>query len=337
MLKWIIGIFIFCIVLFLYLHIYFHLKTSNDLEIFEIEQVSKDRFEEICDLRQPILFDLEPEHYKIVNETNKKYIVDNYPVFEVKIRDTIKNSNTDTNTDNNLLTELYVTLPLHAAITLFDKDKSSMYFSENNNDFLTEIGIVKKIKQNDEYLRPHLISNSNYDIMLGSEGSITPFRYNINYRNFFMVTQGTVQIKLAPPKYSKYLYPINDYENLEFTSPVNPWTVQSKYKNEFDKIKCLELTLSVGKCFYIPAYWWYSFQFHNDTSISCFYYKTYMNNVAIFPNICMYFLQNQNVKRKIAKHIEINNNDNEQINVNSENNITEINIHDTTTNITGTI
>jgi hypothetical protein len=32
-----------------------------------------------------------------------------------------------------------------------------------------------------------------------------------------------------------------------------------------------------------------------------------MNNIAISPNILMYALQNQNVERKIAKHIDIKN------------------------------
>ena len=50
MLKLFIGFFIFCIVLFIYLHIQFHLKTSNDLEVFELDQASKDKLDEICDL-----------------------------------------------------------------------------------------------------------------------------------------------------------------------------------------------------------------------------------------------------------------------------------------------
>jgi hypothetical protein len=39
--KTVINIFIFCLILFIYLHIQYHLKTSNDLEIYEIEQPSK--------------------------------------------------------------------------------------------------------------------------------------------------------------------------------------------------------------------------------------------------------------------------------------------------------
>ena len=33
----IIGLFMFIVILFFYLHIQFHYKTSNDLEIYEIE------------------------------------------------------------------------------------------------------------------------------------------------------------------------------------------------------------------------------------------------------------------------------------------------------------
>jgi hypothetical protein len=137
--------------------------------------------------------------------------------------------------------------------------------------------------------------------MTASQGTITPFRYEINYRNYFLVTQGSVQIKLAPPKSTRYLHPVNDYENFEFRSPVNPWSPQPQYTADFDKIKCLEFTLNAGKTLYIPAYWWYSIQFNKNASISCFRYRTYMNNLAILPKVVMYGLQIQNVKRNVAK------------------------------------
>jgi hypothetical protein len=141
--------------------------------------------------------------------------------------------------------------------------------------------------------------------MFASNNLETPFRYDLNYRNYYLVTQGSIKIKLSPPKSSKYLYPISDYENFEFKSPVNPWEPQPRYRADFDKIKCLEIILEPGKTLYIPAYWWYSFKFDENTSVSCFKYRTYMNNIAISPNICLYALQNQNVERKIAKQIDI--------------------------------
>ena len=292
--KIIFGFFIFCLVLFIYLHIQFHLKTSQDLEMYEVDQPSKDRLEEICDIRQPVLFDFDCE--KIVNSSNKTFISDNYSAFEIKIRN-IKEQEENT--------ELYVPLPLHAAVKLFDEDKTSSYLSENNSDFLDETGVIKNLKYNDEFLRPYMVSNCNYDIMMGSAGTCSPFRYELNYRNFLLLTQGTAQIKLAPPYSIKYLYPNYDYENFEFKSPVNPWSPQAKFQADFDKIKCLEFTLTPGKTLYLPAYWWYSVKFNNNTSISVFRYRTYLNNLAITPYIAMHALQIQNVKRNTVKKVSI--------------------------------
>jgi hypothetical protein len=291
----IIGFCIFCLVLFLYLHIQFHLKTGEDLEMYEVDQPSKDKLEEICDLRQPVLFDFDCQ--RIIETSNRNYVASNYHAFEVKIRN-VKEQ------DNN--TELYMPLPMHSTVKLFDEDKSASYFSENNTDFLEETGISKNMRYNDEFLRPYMVSNCNYDVLMGSINTCTPFRYEINYRNYFLLTQGSAQIKLAPPHSIKYLYPIYDYENFEFRSPVNPWKPQPKYIADFDKIKCLEFTLVPGKTLYIPAYWWYSIQFNENTSISCFNYRTYMNNLAILPYICLHALQIQNVKRDIVKKVSIN-------------------------------
>ena len=40
--------FIFMIVLFIYTHIYYNLKTSSDLEVYEVDNLSKDKLEDIC-------------------------------------------------------------------------------------------------------------------------------------------------------------------------------------------------------------------------------------------------------------------------------------------------
>jgi len=292
--QMLISMFIFCIVLFFYLHIQFHLKKGNDLEIFEVDQVSKDRMEEICDFRQPVLFDLEEDQYTISKNTRKDVLLEKYPVFEIKIR--------ENNSDN-----LYVPLQLSKAVKLFKDDKTANYFSENNSDFLLETGIVKMIEQFDEFLRPVFVSQCLYDILIASENTTTPFRYHVNYRNYYMVTQGSMQIKLSPPKSDKYLYCENDYENFEFKSPVNPWKPQKRFQDDFDKIKCLDVTLVPGKCFCIPAYWWYSFKFSSNTSVTSLCYRTYMNTISILPQIAMYYLQNQNVQHQVLKKMNITN------------------------------
>jgi hypothetical protein len=305
--KIIIGFFIFCLVLFIYLHIQFHLKTGEDLEMYEIDQPSKDKLEEICDIRQPVLFEFDCQ--KIMDSSNKTFLSNTYNAFEIKIR----NIN-----ETDLNSELYIPLPLHASLKLFNEDTQSNYFSENNGDFLNETGIVKHLNYNDDFLRPYMVSNCNYDVMLSSAGTCTPLRYEINYRHFMVLTEGSAQIKLTPPHSTKYLYPINDYENFEFKSPVNPWNPQPKYVADFDKIKCLEFTLLPGKTLFIPAFWWYSIRFNANTSMTCFRYRTYMNNIAIVPYIGMHALQIQNIKRNTVKKVKIEELNNERIEINNE-------------------
>ena len=289
---------VFCIVLFLYLHIYFQLKTSNDLEIYEIDNPSKDKLEEICDLRQPVLFNFFNE--RILDTCRRQAILDTYGAFDVKIRN-IKQSSA-INEDN-----LYVPFAFSNALKVIKEDKNNKYLIENNSDFIEETGIIKSFKYNDVFLRPYMVSQCCYDFIMAGEGTRTPFRYELNYRNYLLVTEGEIRVKLSQPKSTKYLYQQKDYENFEFRSPINPWDIQSQYKADFDKIKCLDLVMTKGQILYIPAYWWYSIEFGEETSICTFKYKTYMNTVAILPQLIMKLLQTQNVKRNSVATVKANN------------------------------
>jgi len=291
MLKIIITFFVFCIVLFLYLHITFHLKTSNDLEIYDIDNTSKDKLEEICNLRQPVIFDF--DCLPIVENTNKKKLLNHYRAFDIKIRNVDKSKPTEE--------DIFIPLKLHDASKLFQEDTSSAYYSENNKEFLEETGVLKIMQRKDDFLRPPMVSDCNYDVLFGSQGTQTPFRYELSYRNFLLVTEGSVKIKLSPPKNTKYLHCTQDYEKYEFYSPICAWNPQSQYKNDFGKVKCLDIILPFGKTVFIPPYWWYSIEFQKDSSVSFFKYRTYMNHLAILPHTCLYFLQSQNVKRYTVK------------------------------------
>lgn len=282
----IINTIIFLLVLFFYLHIVFHLKTCDDLEIYQIDTPSKEELEEVCDLRQPLIFSMDNRLNTIIKKEN---LLDNYGAFDIKIRN-IKEELDDEN-------ELYINLVLNNATSLIDRDDKSKYICENNADFIEETTLQKVFNQNDLFLRPSMVATCNYDIMFGSKGAATPFRYELAYRNYFLVTEGKVKIRLAPPKSKKYLDVINDYENFEFRSPVDPWNPQKKYLNEFDKIKCLDIEVIEGQLVYIPPYWFYSIQYSEPSTVCSLKYKPYMNILAICPNLFMQFLQNKNIKR----------------------------------------
>ena len=298
----VVAIFVFCIVLFLYSHIYFQLRTSDDLEVYEIYQPSKEKLEEICDLRQPVVFD-----YDIGNDVGDggiggfkndvafDIIKQNYGAFDVKIKN-MKDASTES--------EQYMPLTLSATHEIMKADTGSQFISEKNGDFLEETGVVKQFHYNDDFLRPPMVSNCDYDYMFASDGAETVLQYNVNYRNYFFLVGGKARIILIPPKSSKYLYTRTDYDAFEFVSPVSPWNVQHMYKADYDKIKTLEVTLTPGKIVFIPAYWWYSIKFYDGATICAFKYRTYMNTVAILPHLFLHFLQRQNVKRATVKRLD---------------------------------
>jgi hypothetical protein len=297
--KEIIAIIVFCLVLFIYLHVCFHLKRVDDLEIYEILQPSKEKLEEVCDLRQPVVTDFANE--KLMSVCNFNTVKTNYGGFDIKIRN-IKEYDDET--------ELYVPLAINESVELFKKDKDSSYISERNNDFLEESGLITYYQNNDMFLRPSMVSSCSYDLLFASLNAESPLRYDINYRNYMMVTHGKVVIRLLAPKATKYLYPVNDYENFEFISPVNPWNVQEKYRADFDKVRSIDVTLLPGQMIYIPAYWWYSIKFvKSNTTVCAFKYNTYMSALSISNHIIMRMLQRQNTKRVIASHLNVKKNE----------------------------
>ena len=293
--KEIVAVVVFCFILFIYLHVHFHLKKVDDLEIYELCQPSKEKLEEICDFRQPVVTDF--NNQTIIEKCNLNYIKANYIGYDIKIRN-VKERDDET--------ELYIPLGIVESVDLFKKDKESKYMSENNYDFLDETGLVKICRNNDMYLRPSMVSSCNYDVLFGSLNVETPLRYEVNYRNYFVVTHGKAIVRLLAPKSKKYLYATNDYDNFEFISPVNPWNVQDEYRADFNKLRTIDVTLITGQMIHIPAYWWYSIKFiKSNTTICVFKYKTYMNALAISNHLIMRLLQCQNTKRVIAKKMNI--------------------------------
>jgi len=290
--KIFLTVIIFSIVLFLYIHMHFHLNTSDDLEVYTIENVSKDRLEEICNLKQPVLFEYNNEN--LLETVNIGRMEELYGAFDVNFRNITKKDDES---------EIYLPILLNEVVKLFQNKLNNKIIIENNSEFLKETGLLKIFRYNDSFLRPPLVSICKYDFMSGSEESYTPLRYNISYRNYYLVTSGTIKLKLIPPSNGKYLQKENDYDIFEFGSPVDPWDIQEVYKPEFDKVKVLDLELRKGQIINIPPYWWYSIKYEKVSSICVFKYRTYMSTISILPNLLMGLLQQQNIKREIANKI----------------------------------
>ena len=295
-----INIIIFLIVLFLYIHISNQYKKSEDLEIYEMDYTNNRHLQEVCYIKQPVLF-----NYKVINdeffETMNLELLSKHGTNDIKIKDI----NDYWNPDSNNLD--YVNLPFQSSQNLMTTDTNSKYFSENNNDFIEDSGIIKLFNENNSFLKPNFCATTKYDICLGSKNTVTPLRYHTNYRHFICVNSGKISIKLTPWKSRKYLNITEDYENFEFRSPINVWNPQKKFINDYDKIKFLEFDVQPGYMLYIPPYWFYSIKYSNSSEnlICGFTYNSIMNCVANIPNYSLYFLQQHNTKTKITKTLDI--------------------------------
>ena len=91
-----------------------------------------------------------------------------------------------------------------------------------------------QIRRNDRNLQIHNQSRYNIDKLYAYEIDIKKFslyydiyiRYDIYFRNYIVVTEGKIQIRLTPPKNNKYLDVEKDYEILEYKSKLDIWNIQ---------------------------------------------------------------------------------------------------------------
>lgn len=264
--NYIIFLFVFLICLFIYLHIMYQLKTSNDLAIIQLENPTINELNDECDSRQPIFFNLNEDKIKPI--LNLNYLTQNYKDNFLNTYDFEKNSYEQQKIDD---IQEY----------LLNNEKKIIAIKNETN--LEDTGIKEIINNNDEFIKPPISCSSKYDLIIGKKDTSTPLEFLHSFRNFLYVTQGSIKITLIPPEYSSHLERNNDYINEQYTSPINVWDVQEEYKNKYSRVKYMDITLTEGDIIYIPAYWWYSIKCIKTSSICKMQYYTYMNYVSILP------------------------------------------------------
>lgn len=285
-----LNILILVIILFLYIHINFYLTTSNYLEIYEIEFLSKENFEELCNIKQPLLikkFVFNDDH--LINSFNINNINTNYGNFDVKLY----------NKENN---NIPIYIEFNKINNIFNSDTSGNYFSEYNNDFLIESSLTKIFSMIDNSLRPYGLINASYDIIFGSINSYNNFKYTLNARNYLYALDGEIEITLTIPNNKKYLNIEKDCINNEFYSNDDIYNETGNFLKDYNKIKFMKVKLSKGDLLYIPSYWFYSIKFLlKDSIILNFKYNTYMSLLSILPETIQSYLQNNNIKNNFLK------------------------------------
>ena len=126
---------IFIIILFLYLHIVHQLKTSEDLEIYELDYKDYDYLQEVCDLKQPATFSYESIHPEFVEKINMDFLEEKSK-HDIKIKETHDYYKEDQNHVD------YFILQLDSYQSLIKTDTHQNYISENNHFFIVKFGVL---------------------------------------------------------------------------------------------------------------------------------------------------------------------------------------------------
>lgn len=289
----IVGICIFLIILFVYLHIIDQYKRNEDLEIMEMDYQNNAQMQNVCNIKQPFLFDFTSIQRDYFTDITIPQILKNNDM-EIKLKD--RNEYYRENSES----VDYLLLPIHSCYKIIEIDSKSHYYTEHNDDAINDTELVKHYKSVDTFLKPYYTVQTKYDFIIGSKQCTLPARYHCDYRYYLCVSSGRINIKMTPFKSSKYLHTIYDYENYEFRSPVDVWNPQDDYKKDCNKIQWLEFDVNEGYMLYIPPYWWYSIRLDNvDTLVTTIQYNTPMNIVANSKHWSLYYLQQMNIHRKI--------------------------------------
>lgn len=324
---------LFCIVfiisLFIYIHLYSQWKTSSELEVYDVAFTSKECLNDMCDTRQPILV----RGIFNMTESTLEDIVETYGKYEVNVVSLDEREKEEENKQEDVSDSLLLPLSLQECLSLLQKQASknelekdntreseegvesnsdettndqinnqishTTYLSWENKTFLEESGLRKGFDMNDLLLRPPLLCHREYDIYLGNEGSISPLRYTFAFRNYLHVHSGEIRIRLIPPVYSKYLRENRNDLKMIYTSPMNVWSIQDKYKKDYDKIKSVDVYMKAGDTIHIPSYWWWSISFEMVSMIEIMRYYTSMNIIANGDRFLTCALQNANVKHVV--------------------------------------
>lgn len=273
----------FVLFIFVYIHVSSQYKKSQDLEIYELDYKNNSNLQEICDIRQPIIFH-HPENTTTARSSSS-------PIINLEIIATMEKE--DGNAINIFdIQDFYnphhppppstsspvpTPLPFQSAMRLIKTDTNTRFFTENNETFVEDAGLDEWMNRTGiAFFKPPYTANQRFDIMTGTNGLGTPMRYHTNTRKYIHVSGGRIMVKMTPFKNKKKL----DF-NDEHVSSINCWNPMTDELSVINKIRFLEFQILTNHVLYIPPYWIYSIQYLEDNVCLLEYnYKTFMNEIA---------------------------------------------------------
>ena len=168
----IVFLLVFIFALFIYIHVLFQWKVSNEIDIPHISLPNKDTLEQVADTHQPFLFEKDLESSLYLEGIEREINVEK-------------------------LGEAPIKVPHKAMLSAVKKEP---YLSQKNASFLERtqwMQDIKKLNVCDTLLKPHMNWKTAHDIIYGNKGVYTDLRCSAVGRNYFAVVEGYAELKLC--------------------------------------------------------------------------------------------------------------------------------------------
>lgn len=259
---------VFLILLFIYVHIRYHIRPGSDPIIYELADPSRDLLHDTIHHKQPVKFsttlgvDLGLEWSVLLKANTTKHINVGEDMVSMSVKELIDVS-------NNIL--------IHS-----------------NNKFIDEIGLTETFASVAHPLRPHMMTRVIYDL-IGNHGSGDVPIHTIPttssaHITYLACTSGSANIRMCSGKYTKRL--CRDTAIAPIVSYISFWDNSGNIANEelFTQIDTLDATLTPDHAMAIPAHWWYSVEIPPQTNLAVFSYRSAMNELACLPETVRSFI-----------------------------------------------
>ena len=255
------SICIFMILLFIYVHIRYHIRPGTDSIIYELNDPSRELLHDTIHHKQPVKF--------------------------------TTSVGTDVGWDwGELLksnTTREVTIGEDKMSVSADKlvDVSCNQLIQSNHQFINDIGLNDAFALSSHIFRPHMMTRVTYDL-IGNHGGGDTSIHTIPttspaHITYLVGTSGSANIRLCSGKYTNRLCKNTSFSPLE--SHLSFWDNSGNLANEelFVQIETLDTILTPGNAIAIPAHWWYSMELSSQTNVAVFTYRSIMNEIACLP------------------------------------------------------
>jgi len=281
---------IFLVLLFVYVHIRYHIRPGTEPIIYELTDPSRALLHDTIHHKQPVKFsttigtDIGLEWGQIVH-THSTYHVNvsgdgGATVMEMPVVG-LREGGEGVGRDG-------------ADTTIHTTPTNHHHLLYGNERFITETLLVEKFTNVSHILRPHMMTRATYDL-IGSVGSgdtdqpthpapthTVPIASSAHI-TYLICTAGSVNVRLCSGKYTSRI--CRDASLAEKTSHLSFWDNSGNIVNEelLAQIDTQDTVVGPGYAIAIPAHWWYALELFPDTTVAMLRYRSAMNELASLP------------------------------------------------------